>query len=117
VIIVLVCRLGNAEVYFPSTCYSEIKGPRRSKWVHEIKHDGYRLQIHLNKGANSHDWTNCFPLIARESAWRRLSREKARHWKGQRAAPDKVDAPGAVIERWLRRERARILEEPVQGRL
>jgi bifunctional non-homologous end joining protein LigD len=39
------------------------------KWLHEIKYDGYRLQIHLNKGAriftrNGHDWTNRFPVIA-----------------------------------------------------
>lgn len=45
------------------------KAPVGSKWVHEIKYDGYRLQIHLNKGAriytrNGHDWTNRFPLIA-----------------------------------------------------
>jgi bifunctional non-homologous end joining protein LigD len=45
------------------------KAPAGSKWVHEIKYDGYRLQIHLNKGTriytrNGHDWTNCFPLIA-----------------------------------------------------
>jgi bifunctional non-homologous end joining protein LigD len=40
-----------------------------SKWLHEIKYDGYRLQIHLNKGAtiytrNGHDWTSRFPIIA-----------------------------------------------------
>ena len=40
-----------------------------SKWLHEIKYDGYRLQIHLNKGSkiytrNGHDWTNRFPIIA-----------------------------------------------------
>jgi bifunctional non-homologous end joining protein LigD len=45
------------------------KAPLGSKWLHEIKYDGYRLQIHLNKGAkiftrNGHDWTNRFPLIA-----------------------------------------------------
>jgi ATP-dependent DNA ligase len=38
--------------------------------IHEIKFDGYRLQIHLNKGKvkiftrNGHDWTNRFHLIA-----------------------------------------------------
>jgi bifunctional non-homologous end joining protein LigD len=45
------------------------KAPLGSKWLHEIKYDGYRLQIHLNNGAkiftrNGHDWTNRFPLIA-----------------------------------------------------
>jgi bifunctional non-homologous end joining protein LigD len=45
------------------------KAPVGSKWLHEIKYDGYRLQIHLNKGAriytrNGHDWTNRFPIIA-----------------------------------------------------
>jgi hypothetical protein len=40
-------------------------------WLHEIKYDGYRLQIHLNKGRvtaytrNGLDWTKRFSAIAR----------------------------------------------------
>jgi hypothetical protein len=40
------------------------------KWIHEIKFDGYRVQIHLIESKvkiftrNGHDWTNRFHLIA-----------------------------------------------------
>jgi bifunctional non-homologous end joining protein LigD len=45
------------------------KAPGGAQWLHEIKYDGYRLQIHLDKGVkiytrNGHDWTKRFPLIA-----------------------------------------------------
>ena len=46
------------------------KAPIGDQWVHEIKFDGYRLQIHLQKGKvtvytrNGHDWTSRFSLIA-----------------------------------------------------
>ena len=38
--------------------------PPSGGWLHEIKYDGYRAQIHLSKGKvwiftrNGHDWTN-----------------------------------------------------------
>jgi bifunctional non-homologous end joining protein LigD len=53
----------------PQLATLKSKAPIGSKWLHEIKYDGYRLQIHLNKGAriftrNGHDWTNRFPIIA-----------------------------------------------------
>jgi bifunctional non-homologous end joining protein LigD len=53
----------------PQLATLKSKAPVGSKWLHEIKYDGYRLQIHLNKGAriltrNGHDWTNRFPVIA-----------------------------------------------------
>jgi len=41
-----------------------------SQWLHEIKFDGYRVQIHLNKGKrkvytrNGLDWTKQFSQIA-----------------------------------------------------
>ena len=44
--------------------------PTGDQWIHEIKFDGYRLQVHLQKGKvtvytrNGHNWTNRFPLIA-----------------------------------------------------
>jgi bifunctional non-homologous end joining protein LigD len=45
------------------------KPPSGSNWIHEIKHDGYRLMarrdpvgIHLLT-RNGHDWANRFPLI------------------------------------------------------
>jgi ATP-dependent DNA ligase len=39
------------------------KAPKGPQWLHEIKYDGYRVQIHLNKGKkkvftrNGLDWT------------------------------------------------------------
>src|SRR5215213_1672897 len=43
--------------------------PSGPGWVHEIKHDGYRLQIHIRDGRvrlftrNGHDWTDRYPWI------------------------------------------------------
>src|SRR5215468_9852773 len=40
-------------------------------WLHEIKHDGFRMLVRRNAGGvrlftrNGHDWTGRFPLIAR----------------------------------------------------
>src|SRR3954453_6611432 len=39
-------------------------------WVHEIKHDGFRMMVHRSPAGvrlltrNGHDWTGRFPLIA-----------------------------------------------------
>jgi len=54
----------------PQLATLKSKAPVGEKWLHEIKYDGYRLQIHLNKGVkiftrNGHDWTSRFPIIAR----------------------------------------------------
>ena len=44
--------------------------PSGERWLHEIKFDGYRVQIHLDKGRkrvftrNGLDWTKRFSLIA-----------------------------------------------------
>jgi bifunctional non-homologous end joining protein LigD len=54
----------------PQLATLKLRAPVGDKWIHEIKFDGYRLQIHLNKGKvkiftrNGHDWTNRFHLIA-----------------------------------------------------
>jgi bifunctional non-homologous end joining protein LigD len=46
------------------------KSPQGQQWLHEIKFDGYRVQIHLNKGRrkaytrNGLDWTKRFSQIA-----------------------------------------------------
>ena len=45
------------------------KAPAGDHWLHEIKYDGYRLQVHLNKGRarvytrTGLDWTKRFPAI------------------------------------------------------
>jgi bifunctional non-homologous end joining protein LigD len=46
------------------------KPPAGPGWVHEIKHDGYRLIVHREGGAvhlftrRGHDWTDRYPAIA-----------------------------------------------------
>ena len=44
--------------------------PKGDQWLHEVKFDGYRVQLHLTEGAvtifskNGADFTNRFPRIA-----------------------------------------------------
>lgn len=48
--------------------------PTSSDWSYEVKWDGYRLAIHIDRGKvriitrGGHDWTNRFPTIAFEAA-------------------------------------------------
>ena len=50
------------------------KAPSGGRWVHEIKFDGYRVQVHLANNEvkvftrRGHDWTNRFKKIASD-AW------------------------------------------------
>src|SRR4051812_17687309 len=54
----------------PQLATLKLKAPVGSKWIHEIKYDGYRVQLHLNKGKRKVytrtglDWTKRFSLIA-----------------------------------------------------
>jgi bifunctional non-homologous end joining protein LigD len=54
----------------PQLAMLKSKAPKGDQWFHEIKYDGYRVQIHLNKGRvtvytrNGLDWTKRFALIA-----------------------------------------------------
>jgi hypothetical protein len=46
------------------------KAPKGEQWLHEIKFDGYRIQVHINRGRkkvftrNGLDWTKRFSVIA-----------------------------------------------------
>ena len=48
--------------------------PSGAGWMHELKHDGYRLQIHVRDGRvglytrNGADWTKRYPRIVEEAA-------------------------------------------------
>src|SRR5262245_18511910 len=48
--------------------------PRGPGWAHELKYDGYRLQIHVRDGRvrlytmNGNDWTKRYPRIVEEAA-------------------------------------------------
>jgi hypothetical protein len=54
----------------PQLAILKAKAPAGSQWLHEIKFDGYRVQIRLNKGKrkvytrNGLDWTKRFSIIA-----------------------------------------------------
>nr|WP_049801670.1 non-homologous end-joining DNA ligase [Bradyrhizobium sp. CCBAU 15615] len=54
----------------PQLATLKMKAPAGEGWIHEIKYDGYRAQIHLDRGAtkiftrNGHDWTKRFSAIA-----------------------------------------------------
>ena len=58
----------------PALATSIGKAPSGERWIHEIKFDGYRVQVHLaNKAVKvftrrGHDWTNRFKKIA-DDAW------------------------------------------------
>jgi ATP-dependent DNA ligase len=45
--------------------------PAGAEWLHEIKHDGFRMLVRRDAAGvrlftrNGHDWTGRFPLIAR----------------------------------------------------
>jgi bifunctional non-homologous end joining protein LigD len=52
------------------TCHFEVQGAEGPQWLHEIKYDGYRVQVHVSAGRkkvytrNGLDWTKRFSLIA-----------------------------------------------------
>ncbi|MBR1250018.1 non-homologous end-joining DNA ligase [Bradyrhizobium sp. AUGA SZCCT0169] len=54
----------------PQLATLKAKVPKGAQWLHEIKYDGYRVQVHLNKGKttaftrNGLDWTKRFSVIA-----------------------------------------------------
>src|SRR5450755_2509358 len=58
----------------PALATSINKVPSGERWVHEIKFDGYRVQVHLKDAAvkvftrRGNDWTNRFRKIASD-AW------------------------------------------------
>jgi bifunctional non-homologous end joining protein LigD len=58
----------------PELATSINKVPSGERWIHEIKFDGYRVQVHFREAAvkvftrRGHDWTNRFRKIAAD-AW------------------------------------------------
>src|SRR5512132_1852053 len=54
----------------PQLATLRTKAPQGEQWLHEIKYDGYRVQVHLNQGRkkvytrNGLDWTKRFSTIA-----------------------------------------------------
>src|SRR4051794_8995931 len=70
-------RSARAPASFIDPCLPQRvdRAPAADGWAHEIKHDGYRLQIHVRDGRvrlftmTGVDWTERFPRIV-ESATR-----------------------------------------------
>ena len=66
----------NAPAAFIHPCQPIVakQPPSGSGWAHELKHDGYRLQIHVRKNSvrlytmNGNDWTKRYPRIVEEAA-------------------------------------------------
>ncbi|SFV19472.1 hypothetical protein [Bradyrhizobium arachidis] len=58
----------------PALASSIVRVPSGARWIHEIKFDGYRVQVHLANEAvkvftrRGHDWTNRFKKVA-DDAW------------------------------------------------
>jgi bifunctional non-homologous end joining protein LigD len=58
----------------PQLATSVDQPPEGSDWIHEIKHDGYRSQVLLERGQvrvftrNGHDWTDRYPSIVLAAA-------------------------------------------------
>ena len=54
----------------PQLATLKSKAPKGDQWLHEIKFDGYRVQVHINSGKkkvftrNGLDWTKRFSTIA-----------------------------------------------------
>jgi bifunctional non-homologous end joining protein LigD len=53
----------------PQLATLKSKAPKGDQWLHEIKYDGYRIQVHVNRGKkkvytrNGLDWTKRFTGI------------------------------------------------------
>src|SRR5262245_59433769 len=69
-------RPTNAPPGFIHPCQPIVgkRPPSGPNWVHELKHDGYRLQIHVRDGRvrlytmNGNDWTKRYPRIVEDAA-------------------------------------------------
>jgi bifunctional non-homologous end joining protein LigD len=69
-------RPRNAPAAFIQPCRPTVanRPPRGDGWVHELKHNGYRLQIHVRDGRvkpytmNGADWSKRYPRIVEQAA-------------------------------------------------
>ena len=69
-------RPKNAPAAFVHPCQPIVakQPPTGPGWAHELKHDGYRLQIHVRDGRvqlytiNGADWSKRYPRIIAEAA-------------------------------------------------
>lgn len=63
-------RSGMPGFIKPQLATLKSNAPSGAQWIHEIKYDGYRAQVHVDRGAtkiftrNGHNWTTRFSTIA-----------------------------------------------------
>ena len=82
----------NAPAAFIHPCQPTVakEPPSGPGWAHELKHDGYRLQIHVRDGRvrlytmNGNDWSKRYPRIVEEAA--RLQLNAIFGWTGSKMA-------------------------------
>src|SRR4051794_38300989 len=54
----------------PQLATLKMKAPSGAHWIHEVKYDGYRIQLHIDRddrkafSRNGHNWVNRFSVIA-----------------------------------------------------
>jgi bifunctional non-homologous end joining protein LigD len=54
----------------PQLATLKMKAPSGAQWIHEVKYDGYRIQLHIDGDTrkaftrNGHNWVNRFSVIA-----------------------------------------------------
>jgi bifunctional non-homologous end joining protein LigD len=58
----------------PQLATLKSKAPAGSQWLHEIKFDGYRAQIHLNRGNKKFYTRNGLEGLLRQSSFKGLKR-------------------------------------------
>jgi ATP-dependent DNA ligase len=69
-VVAAVTSAGMPGFIKPQLATLKTKAPSGGQWLHEIKFDGYRVQVHLDKGKkrvftrNGLDWTKRFSVIA-----------------------------------------------------
>src|SRR5215204_525530 len=74
-------RSSLAPASFITPCLPTVaeRPPTGPAWVHEIKHDGYRLQIHIRDGRvrlftkSGADWSKRYPWIIADASRLRVS--------------------------------------------
>ena len=83
------------------------KVPHRPEWLHEIKHDGYRLIVQREGKRvrlftrNGHDWSDRFPLISEAALRNRNSalRDRRRGGAARRRWPVRLQRPALAQAR------------------
>src|SRR6476660_9520349 len=69
------CRVNDTAQVYPAAASASVDQPPEGKyWIHEIKHDGYRSQVLVERGQarvftrNGSDWSDRYPSIVRAAS-------------------------------------------------